>query len=241
MEGVYLTLILTSILVKLMAAETIQLPHFAQMKNYYPGFYHFGGACRNREIVTLLGVEDSVNMLLHDTTALRLSYTLNKIGNQHSLGNDVIRLSRNGTDSVPGKDGLQHIFHPLAFGPYLADKYGYPTVTKMHLFDPVKTKASFANKQGIMRVITYTQHDNKPKGHIVLWDCNGVYQSRDFFYGHTLLSVEFWESPDTNCNGGQPDNTKDKVQIDEVDSYILSVLKQSRHETRHRKHCLQYR
>lgn len=173
----------------------MQLPPFSEMKKYYPGFYNFGGACRNHEIIKLLGIEDSANMLLHDTTALRLSYTLNRIGNQHSLGNDVIRLSKNGTDSVSGKDGLQFIFHPLAFGPYLADKYGYPTVTKMHLFDSAKTIASFSNKQGIMRVITYTQHDNKPKGHLVLWDCNRVYQSRDFFYGHTLLSVEFWESP----------------------------------------------
>lgn len=165
------------------------------MKKLYPGYYHFGGIYRNRHIVRLLGIENSVNMLLHDTTALRLSYTFNKIGNQHSLGSDVIRLSKNGTDSVPGKYDFQYIFHPLAFGPYLADKYGYPTVTKMHLFDPVKTKESFTNKQGIMRVITYTQHDNEPKGHIVLWDCKGAHQSRDFFSGHTLLSVEFWESP----------------------------------------------
>ncbi|XP_060565055.1 uncharacterized protein LOC132724238 [Ruditapes philippinarum] len=239
MEGVYITMFLTSVLIKVINAEIIQLPPFSQMKKYYPGFYNFGGSCRNHEIIALLGIEDRESMLLHDTTALRLSYTLNKIGNQHSLGNDVIRLSKNGTDSVSGKDGLQYIFHPLAFGPYLADKYGYPTVTKMHLFDSVKTKASFSNKQGIMRIITYTQHDNKPKGHLVLWDCNGVYQSRDFFYGHTLLSVEFWESPDTNCSDRQHVETNDNDK-DEVDSYILSVLKESRHESRRRRHCLQH-
>lgn len=173
----------------------IQLPPFADLKLYYPGFYHSGGQYRNKDIISLLQIEDSANLLLHDTTALRMSYTLNRIGQQHSLGTKVIRLSRNGTDSISGKDGVQYIFHPLAYGPYLADKYGYPSVTKMHLFDPVKTKEVFKNKQGIMRVITYTQKDNEPKGHVVLWDCKDFYQSRDFFYGHTLLSVEFWESP----------------------------------------------
>lgn len=233
--------LMTLLLIEITDAGTIQLPLFSDMKKYYPGFFNFGGDCRNHEIITLLGLEKSADMLLHDTTALRLSHTLNKIGNQHSLGNDVIRLSKYGTDSVSGRDGLQYLFHPLAFGPFLADKYGYPTVTKMHLFDPVKTKDSFANKQGIMRVITYTQHDNEPKGHIVLWDCNGFYQSRDFFYGHTLLSVEFWEAPDTNCGGHKDDQEKDDGQMDETDSYILSLLKQTRHGSRHRKHCLQYR
>ena len=173
----------------------IRLPSFYKLKSYYPGFYHHGGPFRNHKINQLLGIKDTSSILLNDTSALRLSYALNKIGGQHSLGSDVIRLSKYGTDSVSGRDGLQYIFHPLAFGPYLADKYGYPTVTKMHLFDPVKTKESFNNKQGIMRVITYMQHDNVPKGHVGLWDCNGFFEARDFFEGHTLLSVEFWESP----------------------------------------------
>lgn len=214
-------------------AATIQLPSFSEMKRLYPGFYHFGGDYRNNDIIRLLGIEDSRDLLLHDTTALRLSYTLNMIGNQHSLGNDVIRLSKYGTDSVSGRNGVQYIFHPLAFGPYLADKYGYPSVTKMHLFDPERVKQSFLNKQGIMRVITYTQEDNEPKGHIVLWDCNGFHQSRDFFYGHTLLSVEFWESPDTNCDAGRNVEPETTTKKNERDAYILSVL---RHGTRHRKH-----
>lgn len=222
-----------ALLLTLMDAATIQLPPFSLLKKQYPGFYHFGGTYRNHDIVDLLGIQDSANLLLHDTTALRLSYALNKIGNEHSLGHDVIRLSKYGTDSVSGKDGVQYIFHPLAFGPYLADKYGYPTVTKMHLFDPERTKESFSNKQGIMRVITYTQHDNEPKGHIVLWDCNGFHQSRDFFYGHTLLSVEFWESPDTNCEIHVNDKPELIPQANDRDSYILSVI---RHGTRHRKY-----
>ena len=164
------------------------------MKRHYPGYHHFGGLYRNHDIIRLLQIQDSTELLLHDTSALRFSYTLNRIGDQHSLGSTAIRLSKYGTDSVKGKLGLQYIFHPLAFGPYLADKYGYPNVSKLHLFDPVKTKENFRNKQGLMRVITYTQRDNQPKGHIALWDCNGFHQARDFISGHTLLSVEFWES-----------------------------------------------
>ena len=110
----------------------------------------------------LLQIQDNPDLLLHDTSALRMSYTLNRIGYQHSLGSEPIKLSKYGTDSVQGRHGDQHIFHPLAFGPYLADKYGYPNVSKLHLFDPVKTKEIFRNKQGIMRVITYTQRDNEP-------------------------------------------------------------------------------
>ena len=143
----------------------------------------------------LLQIRDNPDLLLHDTSALRLSYTLNRIGYQHSLGAEPIHLSKYGTDSIKGAHGDQFIFHPLAFGPYLADKYGYPNVSKLHIFDPVKIKENFKNKQGIMRVITYTQRDNEPKGHVALWDCNGFYKARDFMSGHTLLSVEFWESP----------------------------------------------
>jgi len=172
-----------------------ELPLFSDLTKNYPGFFHFGGDFRNHEIADLLEINDRSKLLRHDTTALRMSYTLNTIGQQHSLGTEVIRLSRFGTDSVSGKNGVQYIFHPLAFGPYLADKYGYPSVTKMHLSDPEKTKDVFKNKQGVMRVITYTQKDNEPKGHVLLWDCSDFYQARDYFYGHTLLSVEFWESP----------------------------------------------
>lgn len=210
----------------------IQFPPFSQMKTFYPGFKHFGGNYRNHDIVSLLGIGDSAHLLLHDTTALRLSYVLNKIGNQHSIGHDVIRLSQYGTDSVPDKNGVQYIFHPLAFGPFLADKYGYPSVTKMHLFDPVKTKEAFRNKQGIMRVITYTQKDNEPKGHIALWDCSGFYKARDFFYGHTLLSVEFWEATDSDCSSSSlpsDESTNKKTPIsDNIDSQELSAVKDNR-------------
>ena len=173
----------------------IELPLFADLKKHYPGFHNSGGLYHRHDVMRLLQIQDNPDLLLHDTSALRMSYTLNRIGYQHSLGSEPIKLSKYGTDSIQGIHGDQYIFHPLAFGPYLADKYGYPNVSKLHLFDPVKTKESFKNKQGIMRVITYTQRDNEPKGHVALWDCNGFFKARDFMSGHTLLSVEFWESP----------------------------------------------
>ncbi|KAH3855802.1 uncharacterized protein LOC127871096 [Dreissena polymorpha] len=219
-------------------SEKIPLPPFSELKNNYPGFAHFGGIFRNHKLIHFLGLENYSSILLNDTSALRLSYTLNEVGNEHSLGNDVIRLSKYGTDSVKGKDGRQYIFHPLAFGPYLADKYGYPSVTTMHQFDAGKTKDMFKDKQGIMRVITYT-HENEAKGHVVLWDCNGFHQAHDILDGHSLLSVEFWESPDSICTNHIP--IEIPVSTTRADSYIMNVLKQTmggnrRHPSRHRDH-----
>jgi hypothetical protein len=163
------------------------------MKANYPGYKHQGGIVRNHRLLRLIGCRP--DKLLHDTSALRLSYALNKIGGVHSLGKNLIRLSKFGEDSVVGKDGLQYIYHPIAYGPFLADKYGYPSVSKLHQMDPVHTKKNFWGKQGILRVITYTQHSNLPIGHVALWDCNGFFQSKDWIAMHSLITVEFWESP----------------------------------------------
>jgi hypothetical protein len=65
---------------------------------------------------------------------------VNKVGGEHSLGKDLIHLSRNGIDSVSGKDGHQYIYHPIAYGPFLADKYGYPSISKLHQLDKICTK-----------------------------------------------------------------------------------------------------
>ena len=71
---------------------------------------------------------------------IRFSVALDRIGDMHSLGTELIRLSKFGRDSVTGRDGLQYMYHPIAYGPYLADKYGYPTVSKLHQLDPLDTK-----------------------------------------------------------------------------------------------------
>ena len=54
---------------------------------------------------------------------------------------------------------------------------------------------TFWGKQGMLRVITYTNKHNTPKGHVALWDCNHFHQAKDWIAGKTLISVEFWESP----------------------------------------------
>lgn len=142
----------------------------------------------------MIGVQNEKS-LLHDTSALRLSYSLNKIGGEHSLGRELIRLSKYGKDSVTGKNGLQYIYHPIAYGPYLADKYGYPNISVLHQIDPIATKNKFYGKQGILQVITYTRKGNRPKGHIALWDCDRMYHAKDWITKHTLITVEFWQSP----------------------------------------------
>lgn len=185
-----------------LAATLAPLPNFADLARYYPGYWVHGGRYHNHHLVDMIGMDpaEANPLLLHDTSALRLSYALNRIGGAHSLGRQLIRLSKFGHDSVAGVDGLEYIFHPIAYGPYLADKYGYPSVSKLHALDPVSTKQNFWGRQGILRVITYTKKRNLPKGHVALWDCNHFHQSQDWIAGHTLLTVEFWESPDSNCS-----------------------------------------
>lgn len=179
----------------------VPLPNFRDLARFYPGYAHHGGRYHNHHLLSMIGLsaQDST-LLLHDTSAMRLSYALNRVGGKHSLGRQLIRLSKFGHDSVSGADGLEYIFHPIAYGPYLADKYGYPSVSKLHAQDPVSTKEKFWGRQGILRVITYTKRNNLPKGHVALWDCNHFHQSQDWVAGHSLLTVEFWESPDSNCS-----------------------------------------
>lgn len=173
----------------------IPLPRFQDLCAQYPGYLHYGGKFRNHELQRTIGISKNNNLLLHDTSALRLSYSLNKIGGNHSLGKELIRLSKFGHDSIEGKNSMQYIFLPISFGPYLADKYGYPNISKLHQLDPVQTKHAFWGKQGILRVITYTVHGNQPKGHVALWDCYKFYQSKDWIAENNLVTVEFWESP----------------------------------------------
>lgn len=172
------------------------LPDFAQLREHYPGYAHHGGRYHNKQLIRMIGLNAAdASLLLHDTSALRLSYSLNRIGGRHSLGRQLIRLSKYGHDSVSGTDGLEYIFHPIAYGPFLADKYGYPTVSKLHQQDPKSTKQNFWGRQGILRVITYTKKNNLPIGHVALWDCNHFHESKDWIAGNSLITVEFWESP----------------------------------------------
>lgn len=176
----------------------ISLPSFAKMKANYPGYKHYGGHYRNNRLINMIGCRR--DLLLHDTSALRLSYAFNKAGEEHSLGRSVIHLSRKGVDSVTGSNGLQYLYHPIAYGPYLADKYGYPTISKPHQLDPVSTKQNFWGKQGILRVITYRKIKNLPVGHVALWDCDHFHETKDWISRHSLITVEFWEAPDSNCS-----------------------------------------
>ena len=89
------------------------------MRELYPGHKHFGGQYSHSQVKDLIGTSEKRS--LHDTSALRLSYSLNKIGGNHSLGTSMIQLSRAGHDSISGKAGFQYIYNPIAHGPYLAE------------------------------------------------------------------------------------------------------------------------
>lgn len=184
----------------LVSTTKASLPEFQSLKKFYPGYKHNGGKYNNRHLINIIGCNKICQKsLLHDTTALRLSHALNKVGGIHSLGKTLIRLSKYGQDSVSGSNHIQYIYHPIAYGPYLADKYGYPTVSKMHATDPIHMMKKFFGKQGILQIITYAKADNKPIGHVALWDCTHFHQSKNWIAGHELITVEFWESPDSKC------------------------------------------
>ncbi|KAL4231053.1 hypothetical protein ACF0H5_008636 [Mactra antiquata] len=205
-------------------AQKIPLPRFQDLRAHYPGYFHYGGEYRNHELEETIGINDNSNLLLHDTSALRLSYSLNNIGGNHSLGTELIRLSKFGHDSIEGKNKMQYIFLPISFGPYLADKYGYPNISKLHQLDPVQTKHAFWGKQGILRVITYTVHGNQPKGHVALWDCYHFYQSKDWIAENNLVTVEFWESPDSNCSEADLVETSSEKKINNLSSHRTSTV-----------------
>lgn len=191
-------------------SETVPLPSFQKLLHHYPGYKHFGGRFSHHRIVDIIGCNKTD--LLHDTSALRMSFALNKIGSVYSIGHEPIHLSKFGKDSVAGRDGYQYLFHPLAFGPYMADKFGYPSISVLHDKDPIATKRKFWGKQGIMEIITYTKFGNKPKGHIALWNCDRLYQTKDWISKHSLLTIQFWESPDSKCNTVfQKDNSPSQV------------------------------
>ncbi|XP_062584715.1 uncharacterized protein LOC134246371 isoform X2 [Saccostrea cucullata] len=190
-------------------SKTIPIPSFSKLLYHYPGYKHFGGRYSHKRIIHTIGCNKTD--LLHDTSALRISFAFNKIGGVYSIGYTPIHLSKHGKDSVSGRDKRQYLFHPLAFGPYMADKYGYPSISVLHDKDPIATKRKFWGKQGIMEIITYTKFGNKPKGHIALWNCDRLHQTKDWISKHTLLTIQFWEAPDSNCEEKTVTNAK-KVQ-----------------------------
>lgn len=129
---------------------------------------------------------------LHNTAALRMSWTLNRYGGRHSIGTSPINMTEHGRDSFTGKNKVEYIFSNTAFGPYIASKYGSPVVVKPDKHDHTRTMDPFHKKQGIVRLVSYHKHAG---GHIALWDCDHFYQSRDWTTQSHIISVEFWESP----------------------------------------------
>lgn len=129
-----------------------------------------------------------------DTTALRLSLALNRLGGAHRLGTDEIHINKNyETDSLRGRDGQQYIYRTTAYGPFLAMKYKSPQLIPINLLEPDKTYDSIRGHRGILRFVTFHNGARRSDARILLWDCDRLYQSRDFRQMHHLISVEFWE------------------------------------------------
>lgn len=167
------------------------------MTRHYPGYKHHNlGKYTNLDIYALIGSAPPHNQRHEDTTALRLSLALNKLGGQHRLGTDEIHISKNyKTDSLRGRDGLQYIFRTTAYGPFLAMKYKSPELIRINLTEPDRTYDSIMGRRGIIRFVTFHNGARHADARILLWDCDRPYQSRDFGHMHHLISIEFWDLP----------------------------------------------
>lgn len=176
----------------------VELPKFSQMCLLYPGYKQYGGHYTNSDVNHLIGGNSShVTANMRNTASIRMSRMLNQYGGRHAIGTEPILLSHLGEDSYTGKDGQQYIFRNTAFGPFIAAKYGNPSIVKPNRRDHTRTMMPFLGKQGIVRLVSY--HRTHAGGHVALWDCKHFFQSKDWTMEQHILSVEFWEAPDSHC------------------------------------------
>ena len=153
--------------------------------NRYGGRHSIG-----REPVYLSGVTlgDSMGQSRDSNSQSRDSNSQSR--DTLSQPRDSSNLSR---DSMTGSDGVEYIYRNTAFGPYLASRYGDPTMIRQYTKDVSRTMSAFEGRQGIVRFVSY--HGDHAGGHIALWDCGSFHQSRDFTDEHNVIAVEFWETP----------------------------------------------
>ncbi|KAK2166457.1 hypothetical protein LSH36_39g16059 [Paralvinella palmiformis] len=181
-----------------MSVPKVELPKFGQMILLYPGYHHHGGKYHNQDLAEMIGGNHTNPIrYLHNTSPLRLSVALNRYGGRHAIGSEPITVEGDVIASFIGRDGQQYIYQNTAFGPFLAGKYGNPLLEKPNKKDPSLLMATFTGKQGIVRLVSY--HHDHPGGHIALWDCDHFFQSPDWTSEHHMISVEFWETPDSYC------------------------------------------
>lgn len=165
------------------------------IKNY-PGYRKYGGLYSKHEIYTLIGASPPSPALSNcDTSALRLSITLNRLDSQHKLGTAEILISKTHSDSITGSDSLQYIYTSTSYGPFLARKYRSPEIyfTKTADFDPHAVLRNIDGRQGIIRIVTFHRKDKTSDARIMLWDRHTFHQAGDLSRMHHIISIEFWE------------------------------------------------
>ena len=172
----------------------MELPKFSQLKLLYPGYYLFDGSYRDNQLITMVG-GNHTNALrsVHNTSPLRLSWTLNRYGGRHAIGEDPVDTSDKGLASVEGGDGQQYIYRNVAFGPFLALKYGEPLVARPQKRDVAMAMETFRGRQGIIQYLSYGHHHTG--GHIGLWDCDHIHEARDWTHLTHIISIQLWETP----------------------------------------------
>jgi len=177
----------------------VELPKFSQLKLLYPGYYLHGGSYRDNQIITMVGGNHSHALSsVHNTSPLRLSWTLNRYGGRHAIGHEPVDTSDKGIASTSGSDGQEYIYRSVAFGPFLALKYGEPLAVRPPRHDVTAAMETFHGKQGIIQFLSYGhQHTG---GHVGLWDCDHLFQAKDWTAVQHIISIQLWETPGEQLN-----------------------------------------
>ncbi|XP_067938042.1 uncharacterized protein [Watersipora subatra] len=194
MNGLTLLALATTVL-------ATELPSWRDLSKHYPGYKHNGkGQYTNLEIFAIVGKAPLPQERKEDTSALRLSLAFNRLGGEHSLGATEIHISKNHEhDSVMGRDGQQYIYRTIAYGPFLAMKYGSPELIRTDPLKPGLAEKTIKDRRGIVRYVLFHKSSKLADARIGLWDCDQLLNMRQLNHIHHLISVEFWELPGSKC------------------------------------------
>ncbi|XP_013403138.1 uncharacterized protein LOC106168566 [Lingula anatina] len=218
-------------------ANSLQLPKFEDLKAHYPGYRHYGGKYSDTELYTLIGRQ--TKHWRHNTSSLRLSYTLNTIGGRHAVVNHLPTYTVQKNETIRGKDNHRYIFRAIASGPFLAAKYESPVILRLHSGGPDVIAKFLMGKQGIVRLLTFRERTLHADGHMALWDCDHFHQIKDFSRSHHIIAVELWQTPDSHCPVKKQTHKKHpRVHINST-TYKFRSKTRPKHHFKHRAHSRQ--
>lgn len=177
------------------SVSSMPLPSYQNLTRYYPGYPGYGGSVHDNQLYVTSGALPPRRHM--DTSALRMSVTLNKLGGEHSIDSSAKLLNEGNIDYTNTAYGRLIITKAEEFGPFLENKYHSPRTFKLNGIRPRKVVHALLGKRGIVRMAVYKY--KMATARIALWDCDHFYQTRDWSLNRHLIAVDFWETPGPKC------------------------------------------